>query len=193
MKNIRNKISSYITILIFTLISTGCNGAKNIQDEALIIAQDNQITKEEFFNLQKQVTKESKYAKYKNSSELYNYLIKLFKAKNMGVKVYNPEVKKVEPFAVNFYFENSLSMDGYITNADLKSSLYDILTNTKKITSTINRNYINEKVINISLDNQAFSTGLTPSSFKKLGGNRGNSDIAEVVKNVLSKTNQKLK
>ncbi|KQN37248.1 hypothetical protein ASE92_20135 [Pedobacter sp. Leaf41] len=177
--------------IIFIMHILGCNGAINIQDEALIIAKDNQITKEEFFNLQKQVTKESKYAKYKNSSELYNYLIKLFKAKNMGVKVYNPEVKKEEPFAVNFYFENSLSMDGYITNADLKSSLFDILTNTKKITNTINRNYINEKVINISLDNQAFSTGLTPSSFNKLGGNRGNSDIAEVVKNVLSKTNQK--
>lgn len=185
----RTPVLAFVFLLVLIIIS--CNSSINIQNEALIIAQDSRVTKDEFFILQKQLIKESKYVKYKNSSELYNYLIKIFKAKNKGVKVYNPEVKKKEPFAVNFYFENSLSMDGYITNADLKSSLYDILTNTKKITNTITRNYINEKVINISLDNQAFSTGLTQSNFKKLGGNRGHSDIAEVIKKVLSKTNKK--
>lgn len=179
-------------LLFLTAILMVCCSELDIKDEALIIAKDNHITQDEFFNLQKKVVKEAKYANYKNSSALYNYLLKFFEAKKMAVNIYNPEVKKQEPFNVNVFFENSYSMDGYIKSTELKSSLYDILVNTKKITNDINLNYINDKIINLSGQTiQDFSIGLTPNAFKKLGGNIGDSDIAEIIKKVLSKTDAK--
>ncbi|PTS96864.1 hypothetical protein DBR11_18395, partial [Pedobacter sp. HMWF019] len=187
------KHKAFILLLLVTLSLIVCSCRKNfnLQSELNQIAQDNVVTQKEFLDLQTAATKEKKYERFKNREELYNYINKFFTKKKLVVEVWNPTRITTAKFNINVFFENSFSMDGYISQADLKSSIYDMLVNLKQLTSSINLNYINSSIIKASSsDIKLFSSGLTPQLFKKMGGKRWNSDIAEVLENVLSQTDQ---
>lgn len=87
---------------------------------------------------------------------------------------------------VKVYIENSGSMDGYITGKDIKDIIYSYLTNINVANYAEKQEYfyINSNLISIN-DNLDNFKNLTVEKFKKAGGNRGSSDIAEVIGKVL--------
>ena len=99
---------------------------------------------------------------------------------------------------INFYIENSGSMDGYVNGVtEFEQSIYSYLSDIKisGITDSLNLFYIN--AISIPVNSNAdldvisdFIEKLEPTTFQKKGGNRGNTDISDVIKTVLTKTQQ---
>ena len=104
---------------------------------------------------------------------------------------------KVKPI-VNVYIENSGSMDGYVKGVtEFESAVYNYLSDIKisNITDTLNLYYINSEIISYAQSADAdviedFINKLEPNEFKKRGGNRGTSDIADVIKSILKETKE---
>ncbi|GHT02203.1 hypothetical protein AGMMS49525_05340 [Bacteroidia bacterium] len=100
-------------------------------------------------------------------------------------------VSYVTPAAVNVYIENSGSMDGYVKGVtEFEQAVYNYLSDIKisAITDTLNLYYINSQVIPQGSDIGDFIEKLEPSNFRAKGGNRGTSDIANVLETVLKET-----
>lgn len=106
-------------------------------------------------------------------------------------------VSSVKP-TVNVYIENSGSMDGYVKGVtEFESAVYNYLSDIKisGITDTLNLYYINSEIISYAQSADAdviqdFISKLEPNEFKKRGGNRGTSDIADVIKSILKETRE---
>ncbi len=93
---------------------------------------------------------------------------------------------------VNVYIENSGSMDGYVKGqTDFEQIVYNYLVNLKlaKITSELNLFYINSRLLPQQDDVQDFIEKLEPSSFKAKGGNRGASDISNMIGLIMKEMN----
>lgn len=94
---------------------------------------------------------------------------------------------------VNVYLENSGSMNGYVDNGktDFQQSVYNYICDVKisKLPSEINMNFINSQIISKGSVIDDFINKLTPNDFKTSAGNRGTTDIADVFKQVLARTN----
>lgn len=91
-----------------------------------------------------------------------------------------------DSIVLNVYLENSGSMDAYMcSGSNLKDAVYDYVSDLKKYTSICNLYYINSQLIlcNESLD--SYIKNLTPASFARAGGNRGNTDLREIIKTVM--------
>jgi len=97
---------------------------------------------------------------------------------------------------INFYIENSGSMDGYVKGVtEFEQTIYSYLSDIKisGITDTLNLFYVNSKVIpydsiaDIKVISR-FIEKLEPDEFRKRGGNRANTDISDVIKLVLKET-----
>lgn len=94
----------------------------------------------------------------------------------------------------NVYMENSGSMDGYVKGTtQFEQALYNYLTNIKisvepTITDSLNLYYINREIIPRGSSLEDFIEKLEPANFRAAGGNRGESDIADVLANVLKNT-----
>lgn len=99
---------------------------------------------------------------------------------------------------VNVYVENSGSMDGFVNGqTDFENQVYGYLSDIKisDITDSLNLYYINSEVISYARGAdedviEDFIKKLEPSEFKKRGGDRGKSDIADVIKSILKETNE---
>lgn len=93
---------------------------------------------------------------------------------------------------VNVYIENSGSMDGYVKGqTEFEQIVYNYLVNLKlaKITSNLNLFYINSRLLPQQDDVQDFIEKLEPSSFKAKGGNRGTSDISNMIGMIMEEMN----
>lgn len=104
-----------------------------------------------------------------------------------------PKKLKVQPPKpiVNVYIENSGSMDGYVKGTtEFEQAVYSYLSDIKisGFTDTLNLFYINSEVIPQGSDISDFIEKLDPSTFKSRGGNRGTSDISNVLKSVFEET-----
>lgn len=90
---------------------------------------------------------------------------------------------------INVYIENSGSMDGYVKGqTEFEHIVYNYLVDLKqiRIAKELNLNYINSQILPQQDDINDFIEKLEPSSFKAKGGNRGASDIALMIKDILS-------
>jgi hypothetical protein len=185
-----NKHSPFRRLIwMFPLLAISACGSFSLQDELTLIAGDGVVTKEEYEGLKASLLKDDRFAALGKDTALIAYMKKYYALKNLNVVLPVGSVEKKRPFDVNVYFENSFSMDGYIGQADLKSSVYDLLVNTKQFSRAVKLNYINSKVIAVpSADIGTFSGMLTRKSFKAMGGKRGTSDIAAVIREVLRRT-----
>lgn len=99
--------------------------------------------------------------------------------------------QQVKAKTVNVYVENSGSMDGYVKGVtEFEQAVYNYLSDIKisNITDTLNLHYINGLIIPQGSDIADFIEKLEPSSFRAKGGNRGTSDIANVLESVLNET-----
>jgi hypothetical protein len=99
---------------------------------------------------------------------------------------------------VNVFIENSASMDGYVKGTtEFEQAIYNYLSDIKisGATDSLSLYYINSRLIPqgaVTEDMSVLSDfieKLEPNTFKTKGGNRGTSDIAEVLKSVLQETN----
>lgn len=93
---------------------------------------------------------------------------------------------------VNVYIENSGSMDGYVKGqTEFEQIVYNYLVNLKlaKITSNLNLFYINSNLLPQQDDVQDFIEKLEPSSFRAKGGNRGTSDISNMIGMIMKEMN----
>lgn len=103
------------------------------------------------------------------------------------------QYEKIKP-VLNVYLENSGSMDGYVNGgSDFASIIYRYLNhidNSGWVNDSINLHYINSDVIPLGNDIALFSSkNLTPASFKKMGGSIVSTDISDLLKQVLIRTN----
>ena len=93
---------------------------------------------------------------------------------------------------INVYIENSGSMDGYVKGqTEFEQIVYNYLVDLKQIrvAKELNLNYINSKILPQQDDINDFIEKLEPTSFKAKGGNRGASDIALMIKEILADMN----
>jgi hypothetical protein len=92
---------------------------------------------------------------------------------------------------VNVYIENSGSMDGYVAGStDFEHAVYSYLSDIQiaDVASGIRLFYVNSEVIPYDGGIEDFIDKLEPETFKKRGGVRKTSDIAQVLKTVLNAT-----
>ena len=96
---------------------------------------------------------------------------------------------------INVYIENSGSMDGYVKGqTEFEQIVYNYLVDLKqiRIAKELNLYYINSQILPQQDDIRDFIEKLEPSSFKAKGGNRGTSDIALMIKDVLNEMNDSI-
>lgn len=90
---------------------------------------------------------------------------------------------------LNVYVENSGSMDGYVVNGgDLAVLVEDYINQLMHCGIRIeNRQYcfVNSKIIPITQSSKEFADKIQPTQFKKAGGNRGTSDLADIFEKVV--------
>lgn len=113
-------------------------------------------------------------------------------------KVLTEKEENTHKPVVNVYVENSGSMDGFVKGVtDFEAAVYNYLSDIKisDLTDSLNLYYINSEVISYAKDADVdviedFIKKLEPSEFKKRGGDRGKSDIADVIRSILKETNE---
>lgn len=96
---------------------------------------------------------------------------------------------------INVYIENSGSMDGYVKGqTEFEQIVYNYLVDLKqiRIAKELNLNYINSEILPQRDDINDFIEKLEPTSFKAKGGNRGTSDMALMIKDILSEMNDSI-
>lgn len=116
-------------------------------------------------------------------------------------KMDNKATENLPAPTIKVYVENSGSMDGYVKGAtDFENAVYSYLsdiqlaklgTRTDSITSSKNKlelNYINSQILQQPSDIQAFVKALEPAVFRQRGGNRGASDMADILDSIIEHT-----
>lgn len=106
----------------------------------------------------------------------------------------NPSMAK----KFNVYIESSASMDGYVTgNTKFKTTLHrligQVVADGLENDSNISLNYINSKIFNRKETPKQFTQNLSETSFvtysgTSVGGDRANSDIIDVISQVVKNT-----
>ena len=84
------------------------------------------------------------------------------------------------------YVENSGSMDAYMcAGSNLKDAVFDYVSDLKRLTTSCSLYYINSKVILYNGDLKSYIKDLTPQSFARAGGNRGNTDLRDIIEKII--------
>jgi hypothetical protein len=121
--------------------------------------------------------------------------------RNRGNNKIKKEDSTIIANTVNVYIENSGSMDGYVNgDTEFKQAVFGYLGRIKMsgIFDTLNLYYINSIILpqgtvirdSNTIIMQDFVQKLDPTSFRAKGGNRGTSDIANIIETVLGETQQ---
>lgn len=90
---------------------------------------------------------------------------------------------------VNVYLENSGSMDGYVKGVtEFEQIVYNYLANLKvaEVCTQLNLFYINSNILPQGDNVRDFIEKLEPSTFRARGGNRGTSDISDMIKMIMN-------
>ena len=84
------------------------------------------------------------------------------------------------------YVENSGSMDAYMcAGSNLKDAVFDYVSDLKRLTTSCSLYYINSKVILYNGELKSYIKDLTPQSFARAGGNRGNTDLRDIFEKII--------
>ncbi|MBO5865439.1 MAG: hypothetical protein J6Q73_05245 [Bacteroidaceae bacterium] len=118
---------------------------------------------------------------------------------SVGQPVPKSETKLTAP-TIKVFVENSGSMDGYVKGStDFENAVYSYLSDLQladlgvKKDSISSKNsmelyYINSKVLPFAPDVKAFINALEPTVFRQRGGNRGTSDMSEIIDTIFAQT-----
>lgn len=100
----------------------------------------------------------------------------------------SPSRVSVDSVELNVYVENSGSMDGYMCpGSNLKDAVFDYVSDLRKECATTSLFYINSQVIPCKQSLEDYIQNLTPASFSKAGGNRANTDLRQIIQQILQK------
>lgn len=103
----------------------------------------------------------------------------------------DPSQNRTNP-QLKVYLENSGSMDGYMCQgSELKDAIYGYVSSLSSNVDSVQLNYINTEIIPYHNNLESFIRDLNPAVFAKAGGDRGNSDIAAMLRSILNKTDDK--
>lgn len=92
---------------------------------------------------------------------------------------------------LSLYIENSGSMDGYVgAGSSFKDDLHRYISSLSRTADSTSLNYINSSIIHINKTNSDFFQSLSAASFKAAGGNRGNSELVQMIQSILANTNK---
>lgn len=98
------------------------------------------------------------------------------------IKTDNPTLK--------VFIENSGSMDGYMcAGSQLKDAVYDYVSELNRGTDTTGLYYINSVILPYKGNLTDYIKDLTPESFHQAGGNTSNTDLGNIIANVLQTVN----
>ncbi|MEM6842600.1 MAG: hypothetical protein AAF632_10280 [Bacteroidota bacterium] len=101
------------------------------------------------------------------------------------IEVTSGEKKPAASYTTKVYLENSGSMDGYVQgNTQFEDAIYRMLVDLDYWADTLALHYINSRTIPYRQDVAQFISDLEPQEFQQRGGNRGNSDLNEVLQQV---------
>lgn len=93
--------------------------------------------------------------------------------------------------SLDTYIENSGSMDGYVKGrTQFKTDLYKMISSLKVGQCTLY--YINKEILVQNVQPREFILNLSPATFKKQGGERAFSDIAEVIAKSMERSKQRV-
>ena len=93
--------------------------------------------------------------------------------------------------AYEVFLENSGSMDGYVQGiTTFEDDIYKLLVDIGYAADTLNLYYINSKPLPYTGGVEKFINNLEPAEFKQRGGNRSNSDLNQILQEVLGYTQQ---
>ena len=99
----------------------------------------------------------------------------------------SPQYDLPDSVALSVFVENSGSMDAYmIPGSNLKDAVFDLVSDLSLQTDHLSLNYINSRVIPYNGDLESFIKNLTPASFAKAGGDRSNTDLRSMLREVIS-------
>lgn len=91
---------------------------------------------------------------------------------------------------VKVFIENSGSMDGYMCDgSQLKDVVYDYVSDLNRVSTETELYYINSKLIPYNGNLTNYIKALNPAAFKTAGGNRSNTDLGDLIANVLNEVN----
>jgi hypothetical protein len=195
-------VKSNLKFVIILFLFSGCitYGLPDLQEDINSKSLDKSISETEFDELYKNVSDsdDSKLELFEDKQELYKYLVVYLRKINRDASIWNPNPEvKIKPFNVNVYLENSGSMNGYVEGVtDFENSIYDMLGNikTNELCDSLNLNFINNTITNpkknvLAPDIRDFVNKLSPTTFKNHGGDLTSSDLTDVIKKMLNKTN----
>lgn len=84
------------------------------------------------------------------------------------------------------YVENSGSMDAYMcAGSNLKDAVFDYVSDLKRLTTSCSLYYINSKIILYNGELKSYIKDLIPQSFARAGGNRGNTDLRDIIEKII--------
>lgn len=194
-------VKRYLKLVIILFLFSSCTtySLPDLQKDISSASLDKSISATDFNDLYEKIlnSEDSKLERFEDQKELYNYLVLYLRKINRDASIWNPNPSvKIKPFKVNVYLENSASMDGYVEGVtDFEYSIYEMLGNlkTNDLVGSLNLNYINNtipfsKENALAPDIEDFIKKLNPTTFKKKGGDRSQSDLSSIIKRVLSKT-----
>ena len=105
-----------------------------------------------------------------------------------AISITNVDLKNA---VVNVYIENSGSMNGYMhPSSEFKNDLYSYISGISSVVDNTNLNYISSSVIRINQDPEVFFANLNPASFRMSGLNTKYSEIVDMFKEMLSRTDK---
>lgn len=86
--------------------------------------------------------------------------------------------------------ENSGSMDGYMCDgSQLKDAIYDYVSDLNRNTAMTELFYVNSAIIPYKGNITSYIKNLNPIAFRQAGGNRANTDLGDMIANVLELVN----
>ena len=97
-----------------------------------------------------------------------------------------PPEEKNDSIELKVYVENSGGMDAYMcAGSNLKDAVFDYVSDLKRLTTSCSLYYINSKIILYNGELKSYIKDLDPQSFARAGGNRGNTDLRDIIEKII--------
>lgn len=97
---------------------------------------------------------------------------------------------KTDSPVLKIFIENSGSMDGYMCDgSQLKDAIYDYVSDLNRNTEKTELYYINSTIIPYEGYITSYIKDLNPNAFRQAGGNRANTDLGNMIGEVLQAVN----
>lgn len=120
-------------------------------------------------------------------------LAAIIRCKHDKIEVSSTPVESAMPSknpCLKVFIENSGSMDGYMCDgSQLKDVIYDYISDLNRVSTKAELYYINSMLIPYNGNLTNYIKALNPAAFKNAAGNRSNTDLGDLIANVLNEVN----